>query len=227
LRNPITGQLMSFMNPGTRTNNILTAGPAANGRDQAGAFSANSDIHLYYITNGSTLATVSSITAPTSGPVLPGGYHSWAYIGAWRLNASTQFQQTVLRGSRVTYMGITAALPGGAATIATAVSVAPFVPAVALEYELADFGWAVSSDGAGLLVAELEIYAQSSVLYGYMVKCSLGGLTPSTSQRSMPGGTMVLPNIGQAFIYRWVVTSGSSPAATLYVPSYRIANGGD
>src|ERR1044072_4542741 len=60
--------------PGSITNNVSTAGPAANGRDQSGAFSASSWVHFYWIWNGTTIATISSTATQATGPTLPSGY---------------------------------------------------------------------------------------------------------------------------------------------------------
>lgn len=99
LRNPSDGSFVARTNTGTLTNNTATAGPAANGRDQAGAFGASSWIHFYFIWNGTTLATVSSLTAPPTGPTLPTGYTHWAYAGAVRYNATPVLLPTIFRGS--------------------------------------------------------------------------------------------------------------------------------
>lgn len=81
-------------------NNILTT--AANGRDQAGAFTASNWIHLYFVGNdtvtSSTLATRTSLVAPPTGPTLPTSETRWAYAGALRLNGSTQLLPARFRG---------------------------------------------------------------------------------------------------------------------------------
>jgi hypothetical protein len=85
------------------TCNISTAGPAANGRDQAGAFTANTYVHFYWIWNPttSTLATIASNTGPATGPTLPSGYTYWCYITTLSLNASTQLNRHVVMGNTV------------------------------------------------------------------------------------------------------------------------------
>jgi hypothetical protein len=89
LRNPTDGTLLVFREPAVDTVNISTAGPAANGRDQAGAFSSSSFIHLYYISDGTSLDGIASATAPSAGgPTLPTGYTHWAYVGTVRLDGS-------------------------------------------------------------------------------------------------------------------------------------------
>lgn len=117
---------------GTVTNNVSTAGPAANGRDQAGAFSASSWIHFYWIWNGTTLATLSSAVAPITGPTLPTGYTHWAYIGANRFDGASALVKTYLRGSRFWYDvgtgGVTRVLSNGVATAYTNVGLSAVVP---------------------------------------------------------------------------------------------------
>jgi hypothetical protein len=88
-------------NPGSLTCNVSTAGPAANGRDQAGAFSASSWVHFYWVwdpTNG-ILATLASTVAPPTGPTLPTNFTHWCYIGAVYFNASSQLVRTTIAGS--------------------------------------------------------------------------------------------------------------------------------
>lgn len=95
LRNPTTGGLViRTALAGPITNDITLAGPAANGRDQAGAFAASSWTHLYLIWNNSTVATLSSAVAPPTGPTLPATYTHWAYVGPVRLTGATQFVPT-------------------------------------------------------------------------------------------------------------------------------------
>jgi hypothetical protein len=55
---------------GTITNDVGAAGSQPNSRDQFGAFSSSSWIHLYWIgTPGGTLATLSSLTALQRGQI--------------------------------------------------------------------------------------------------------------------------------------------------------------
>jgi hypothetical protein len=117
--NPSDGSIVVRQNPSVLTNNILTAGPAAGGRDQAGAFSASSWIHFYWIWNGTTLSTISSLSAPTgaAGPTMPATYTHWAYAGAIRLDASNALISTYVLGSWVYYVSPTEVLSAGAATV--------------------------------------------------------------------------------------------------------------
>lgn len=86
---------------GNVTNNISTAGPAANGRDQAGAFSNSSYIHFYWIYNGTTLATISSAVGPATGPTLPGGYTYWCYITTLPVNSTGTLNKHNVMGNMV------------------------------------------------------------------------------------------------------------------------------
>ena len=112
-------------------NTVTTAGPTANGRDQAGAFSASSWVHFYWIWNGATLATVSSATGPTTGPTLPSGYTHWAFIGTIRFNGASQLIASVCRGAWVYYQAKQLALANGSAGVETAVDISALVPPLA------------------------------------------------------------------------------------------------
>jgi hypothetical protein len=82
------------------TYNCATAGPAANGRDQAAAFTANTMIAIYLIGgNGNAIAAIASTVFPTFGsPTLPGTYSKFRFIGSMSINAVANnvrvFQQT-------------------------------------------------------------------------------------------------------------------------------------
>lgn len=101
---------------GTITNDVGLAGPVANGRDQAGAFSASSWIYFYWIWNGTAIATISSASDPSTGPTLPTGYTHWDYMCAIRFNGSSQLVATKLRGHDVYYIGEQTVVNGGTTT---------------------------------------------------------------------------------------------------------------
>lgn len=132
------GALVTQLNTATLTCNLGLAGPAANGRDVAGAFAINTWVYLYFIWDGTTLATLASTTAPASftGSTLPTGYTHWAFATALRWNASSNIIPAFTRGSNVTYdvnSGSTVrVLTAGVATAFTAVSLAGFVPPILL-----------------------------------------------------------------------------------------------
>jgi len=132
LRNTSDGTIAVRTATGTITNDTGLAGSAANGRDQAGAFSASSWVHFYFIWNGTTLATLSSTVAPPTGPTLPTGYTHWAYAGAVRYNATPVLLPTRFAGALATYGVVTGGeiriLSAGTASTMTAVSAASYVP---------------------------------------------------------------------------------------------------
>ncbi len=104
------------------------AGTIINGRDQAGAFTASSWVHLYFIWNGATLATLASASAPPTAPTLPGGYTHWAYAGAIRWNGSSNIVPGYIRGSTFLFDVGQGALSGGTATTETAITITSYVP---------------------------------------------------------------------------------------------------
>ena len=122
------------------TNNILTAGVTANGRDQAGAFSANSWVYFYWIYDGTTLASVSSVAAPDVGPTLPTGYTHWAYCGAVRAAAAASLRTTYFRGSWAYLTQRVSLLSAGVAAVETSIGLASVVPpeaeAFLLEFQM-------------------------------------------------------------------------------------------
>jgi hypothetical protein len=133
LRNASTGETVAFANTGTITCDTGFAGPAANGRDQAGAFSASTWLHFYFISTGAVINTIVSLTAPPTGPTLPSGYTYWAYVGAVRYDAVPALASTRIFGSMALYTidggsVDSRALSAGNSTIFTAVAFANFIP---------------------------------------------------------------------------------------------------
>lgn len=130
LRNPTTGEIIVRTSTGTLTNDIGVVGPAANGRDQAGDFTAASWIYLYFIWNGTTLATLTSASA--SAPVLPTGYTHSALATALRLDGSGNIVRMYTNGSRAEYDiavgGIIRVLTNGTSTAFSTVGLSVFVP---------------------------------------------------------------------------------------------------
>jgi hypothetical protein len=156
-----TGELVLRTNTGTVTCDLGAAGPVANGRDQAGAFAANSWIYLYLIWNGATLATLASTTAPAAftGATLPAGYTHWAFATTVRWNASSNIIPAATRGSSVMYdidSNTTArVLSGGTATSWTAVSCATLVPPIALR-AIMEFILSASLASAGSITGSVR-----------------------------------------------------------------------
>lgn len=223
---PSTGIPVRKTNTGTKTNNVSTAGPAAGGRDQAGAFSSSSWIHFYWIWDGTTLSTVSSATAPPTGPTLPSGYTHWAYIGAVYFDGSSHLTATYIRGSKVFYKAVQSALSGGTSTSYASVSLTSLVPSNALTFDLAGVvsgtfannDWAsisltVSVDGTNNLGAS-SITAEN---------------VNSTQTLKVSGSLGELPNVSQTVYY--IITPGiqasSANSASLNILSYRVPNGGE
>lgn len=152
LRSATLSSYLLTVASGSDTVNIGTAGPAANGRDQAGAFSANSWLHIYWIYNGSSLDLIASATGPATGPTLPNGYTHWCYAATVRLNSSTQFNDDSVRGNMVHInRGADAVMIDTLSTaVETSQSSASFLPSVAQSvwFELGLIGAANTAGGA-------------------------------------------------------------------------------
>lgn len=223
-----SNEIVVRYNPGTIVNNILTAGPTANGRDQAGAFTGGSFIHFYWIWNGTTLATLSSATAPPTGPTLPSGYTHWAYAGPIYFNVGNALNQSIIRGAWVyrstrNYFTTTAN-----STIGANISLAGDVPTNALAYDIIYLG-AIVASGAGAVEASFTISAGTELTGGgplLTLETSVSGLANSSTYYPWSGRT-TLPYTGNNFNYQWQVASGSSQNASIAVMGYKIANGGE
>lgn len=215
---------------GSLTNTITTAGPAANGRDQAGAFSANSWAYFYYIYNPTTdtTATVSSPLAPPTGPVLPSGYTSWALITPLRLNASIQFgYATRIVGNRV-FVDLNAdatMLSGGAATSYTVINTSAFVPppAVCPEFEMG-IHFIQLSVGAGAISGNAAFsYDGTNEAKGI----GFGDVAAAGSEaRRIITQVPNVANVANTIYYKHTVANTTASSSDVYLTSYRVANGG-
>jgi len=212
-------------NPGAAiTNNISTAGSTANGRDQAGAFTNSTFVHFYWIWNGATLATLSSATAPPTGPTLPSGYTHWAYAGAGFVDGSGNLKKIRIKGSWVHYEAKQAALNDGSSTSEVAVDLSGFVPANALSIHLNTNALLICSGSGGARYrADLKIIAGT-------VFATVARVQNTTSQAAAGASSLVVPNVSRQVYYQWTNEAGAA-ADTLNldvdVSGYKVANGGE
>jgi hypothetical protein len=221
------GAVVAVNNPASITCNISTAGPAANGRDQSGAFTDPSWVHFYWIWNpgSGTLATIASATAPPTGPTLPTGYTHWAYVGAVRFTSAALLNMRIL-GDTAHYTNIANALAlnNGSATTETSVSVSAIVPPNALAYGLSVNGSLTT--GAGGSAAENYYLRPISGGFTHLPRVD----TTAASQTATQSLWLEMPNISQQFFYQWANLNGAANVTTrnlvIYVPSYRVPNGG-
>jgi hypothetical protein len=170
-----------------------------------------------------TLATLSSASA--TGPTLPSGYTSLAYIGAVRLNGSSQLVASKIRGTTVYYNDAQSALTNGSATTPTSVSCSALVPPNALTFTINVVRMNAISTGGGDLLIELNIQHTSGSTF-QKARFMVNGVNASSNE-SIGGPTVTLPNNGQAFLYDWDITTGSSPQADITVLAYSVPNGGE
>lgn len=190
-----------------------------NGRDQAGAFTGNQDLHAYWISNGVFVRGVWADSAPPTGPdltTLPAfaGYTYWAYIGSYRWGAASSFTTARQRGRTVFYEGAQVVVSDGQAISETAVSVAGFVPVAALTW-------------TGLLTAAYE----GMPSYNFRLRLISGvdyDLPPAGANGyASLRAEVTFPNVSQQYFYLY----GTAPGATIghygYVRAYTVGNGGD
>lgn len=222
LRNTATGQTAVFANTGTVTCDTAVAGPTANGRDQAGAFGASNWVYFYFIWNGVTLASLVSLTAPPTGPVLPAGYTHWAFATAVYWTAGAVLTAITTRGNVATYVTRPTALSGGAAVVNTAVNLATMVPPGAGTVHLAAL-WALTANGAGVLDGEGDILPVAGASAYLRVLSITNGWTNSTRQ-TFGESVAWVPLTSQQVFYINIVTTGSSPALSLFVLAYTVPN---
>jgi hypothetical protein len=219
-------QTVTLDDPSSVTCNVSTAGPAANGRDQAGGFTAGSWVHFYWIYDpgAGTLASLASATAPPTGPTLPSGYTYWAYAGAVYFTSGSALRKVRIKGAWAYYEARQSVLSAGTATSETTVSVSTFVPPNALAFRLLveEITCFAGGSGAASGVLFLRVVSGSNhyVAWSYVPTAS--------SQIRTSGGAAELPNLGQQFMYLLSNTANVSPTDTsLSLLGYHLPNGGE
>jgi hypothetical protein len=213
LRNPTDGTVLVYREPAVDTVNISTAGPAANGRDQAGAFSASSFIHLYYISDGTNLDGIASAAAPSAGPTLPTGYTHWAYVGTVRIDGSGNLLRQRINGDWIHYDGQQAALTNGTAFGSeAAIDLSSLVPANALLVQ----GLASGSHGGSNSTTVTLALVTGTVFRNHHA-------SPSVDYKNQ--SQVTFPNVGQNIYYFWAGSSANREF-DFHVEGYSVANGG-
>lgn len=203
------------------TVDATAAGPVANGRDQAGAFS-NTWVNIYYIWNGTTLSLIASTANPPTGPALPSGYTHFAY--ACSVYYSTSFAEAHVLGARV-YTNLAAITGLTSTSIVSIGSLSAEVPPLATHA----FGWARlsgTSNGSGFLDMTLSVLSRNaSPLHdAASVLCFQSGI--NTTAQVNGDINFVCPLFtAQTVYYQIGVTSGTSPSGSVRVKGYIVPNG--
>jgi len=224
LRNPTDASVVVRTNTGVLSNNILLAF-TVNGRDQAAAYSASTWIHFYFAWNGTTLGTLSSTTAPPTGPALPTGFTHWAYVGAVFNNATPLLVKTRMRGAWMEYEGVQTVLAGGTATAETAIDLTTFIPPNALQVKTLVAQYTLTTSAGGVISATVVFRYVSGSTY-YAVRTIRDGLGAATVQTD-GDWVVIFPNLAQNLFYLWTVTTGTAQAISLYALGYSVPNGGE
>lgn len=222
LRNPTTGSTVVVTSTGTITNNILTAGPTANGRDQVGAFPNSSWVHFWFISNGSTLATISS--ASSTAPTLPTGYFYSAYAHSVYIGAGGLLTKGVVRGSWFQHETPIGVVTNGNATVLTSIPLSTTIPPNALQFELYSPNLALTALGSGAYNLQCNI-----VISGVAIALQFGmqGTGAANGVTGVSGTVKRLQNINQNFAYQLVVGAGVGYIVTIGVTGYSVPNGGE
>lgn len=215
---PATGGTYTKLNQAVLTNDIGLTGPAVNGRDQSGAFAATSEVHFYYIWNGSTVATLSSLAAPSTGPTMPAGYTHWAYALSVKLTG-TNLPQVRAFGKRVSYV---TAQSIGTPNATTSFTYSTFVPTIA-----ESFSWlgsmTINADGSGNAYANLGI--DSGITNQGAISIAFSGLGAGGVTGPVYGRWTDMPNMpAQVFSVVIGVTAGSGQNTSQLIVDYTVPN---
>jgi hypothetical protein len=216
------------LNASTLTNDVAAAGPAAGGRDQAGAFSASSWIYFYYIAkDDGTVSTVSSAVGPATGPTLPATYTKWAFACAVRFNASSQLLPTKVHGAWATFTGTLSTLVNaGTATTPTSVNTSTSCPPDALAMRLlitvvAQYSGAVGTFncyvGPDNTLSASNIFTGRSDASCTVLNNGVFGSCPA----EVPGVALFYLTASSG------TTPGGSHGAYIFGSAYKMPNGGE
>lgn len=220
---PSTSAVVVLTAPANVTINISTAGPIANGRDQAGAFTAGSWVHFYYIYNGTTLSGIASAAAPSVGPTLPTGYTKWAYATSVYFTAGSVLKAVRCIGATNYYTDGTFAagnaLTNGSQTSITSVNVSALVPPNASRFTC--FSGTTLSSSGGAATFATYLYGSTTVPLSANT-FSVAGISGDVT---FSFGETTFPNISQTFGYYTTVTTGSAPKVNVTLTSYEVPNG--
>jgi len=225
LLQPSTGGTVIKQNTGTATNDVSLAGPAANGRDQSAAFGISSWLHLYFIWNGSTVSSLSSLSPPTVGPALPVGYTHWAYAGPVYNNASGQLVATRFKGCYATYDNEQAALSSGTATSPTAIGLTALIPPNALSYGV-NLRQSPTGNASGFASINTILQVVSGLNVSQFPYAGYNGSASSPLGLGYSWHVSNLPNTSQSILYNNINTSGTG-SLTMVVTGYKMPNGGE
>jgi hypothetical protein len=222
MRNAL-GATVTLSNTALLTNNKLSVG--ANGRDTSAALStSNPFVYLYFIWNGSTLATLASNTGPAIGPALPSGYTHWAFATVIPVNSASpvEYHRVISRGSRVYYDtglgGVSRILAGGQANAYTALTYINLVPSIATSLDLL-----VSISLTSAVTATYNLYVRGAAQTSDMASMGLSVAAGTSGAASIPMRIPGAPS-GTTFSYK-LSQAPSSGGAFIDIAGFAIPNG--
>jgi hypothetical protein len=208
------GGVLTRYSTGTLTCDLGLAGPIANGRDQAAAFTAATFVHLYFIWNGTTLATVASAAAQTTGPTLPTGYTHWAYAGTVRWDSASNIVKVFMRDADAFYQAEVSALASGNNTAETTVSLSAAIPSNALSAQIrARYANANTATSSSLFLRLVSGSNYTSVV----------GTQATTGITTYHDAVLQIPNVSQQVYY---LNGAASASTDIVVLGYKMPNGG-
>jgi hypothetical protein len=224
MREPATGVVYTVVN-GAFNVNAATAGPVINGRDQSAVFAASQWLRLFAIYNPTTAATagIFSLASATTGPALPSGYTSWAYLGSIYWGSGSTLALGNMRGARFMYSTSIAAISSGTATSLTAVPIPTLVPPECGWFELFFWSLNLTATGSASYSINCSITTQTSSIFN--IGASSYSATPVI--QGLSGPSKQITNFGQSFAYNITASGGTGGSVSVYVSGYSLPNGGE
>lgn len=183
------GASITRYNTGTITCDFGLAGPIANGRDQAGTFTLSSFVYIYFIWNGTTIATIAS--SSSTAPTLPTGYTHYALATSVRWTAASQIVPSYTVGRRVYFNldegSATRVIAAGRSTTFATVDCSTLIPPIAMTIQC-QFTLSVTHASSAQFSMLARVYG-SGLTTGQSVArvtCPAGGAASTTNVSELP-----------------------------------------
>jgi hypothetical protein len=212
--------------------NTQTAGPIANGRDQAAVF-ASTDVHFYAITTGGTSTTAAGICSsvgPPTGPTLPPGYSAWAYLASCKYTTASSAPTNPWRvsGSLIGAPTRIQIAPTFAST-EVAISLSSAVPSIAMKLIVQPSYTVIGTASGAYFGAAIGIGVESSPAGGgYDYTAAFEGVVSTAGSLNLTYSLSQIsfPTAGVPILYSKIAVSpGSSALGTIRLMGYLVPNG--
>jgi hypothetical protein len=209
---------IAFSSTGTKTCDFGAAGSAINSRDQAGAFTADSWVYVYWISDGTNINTLASLSA--TSPTLPGSYTYFCLATAVRWNVSSNIVPAATCGDKILYVSAISVLNSGTSTVEASISITSTVPPSAGTFSISTLSAiSATAGGAATITANIRTITGTNTISRTITT----GLASSAAREN---SWFELNNINNTLFYL-ISTTGSVSVAdfSVWIAGFTLPNG--